>query len=230
MTIAFDHIVSLGADCDTAQVLQEAGWHQTPSVFDWLITPWDAMMAVLADGGARLVTDFYASHGGLSAVCAHYHLIYWHEFARDRNERPVITPRAAGQARAKLLHKMARMKAACEDGGRVLFIRAGIATDGPQDRFMAGAAFSGAQLDRCASVIAGLYPALRFSVVAIYYPGRDTLCGPAPVDPRVTLVPMRLVQHKQVGRTIKAPPEDWAALLSRISYDGAQAAQQVREV
>ena len=218
MTVAFDHIVSLGSDCDTAQVLQQAGWHQTPSVFDWLITPWDSMMAVLDVGVERVSTDFYSSHGGLSAVCAQYHLIYWHEFARDRQEHPVITPEAARQAREKLLHKMARMKAACEGGGCVLFLRSGVNTDGPQDRFTAGEAFSGAELDRCARLIAGLYPALRFSILLVHYPGRDTLSGPPPTDPRVQLVPMRLVGHPQPGRTIKAPPEDWAALLARVPY------------
>ena len=210
-------------------MLQEAGWHQTPSVFDWLITPWDAMMAVLSDGGRHLATDFYPSHGGLGAVCAHYHLIYWHEFARDRNEHPVITPEAALRARAKLLHKMTRMKAACEDGGTVLFIRSGIATDGPGDRFMTGTAFAGAELDRCASLIATLYPALRFSVLVVHYPGRDTLSAP-PADPRVTLFPMRFIENEQIGRTIKAPAEDWAALLSQIPYRRTEATQQIREV
>jgi hypothetical protein len=107
MADSFDHIISLGSDCDVSLHLRRTGRLQTPSIFDWLVTPWDAMMGVLCDHGERLATAIHTVNGGNAAACGAYGVMYWHEFKRNEHWQVEITPQAISQTRQKLLHKMA---------------------------------------------------------------------------------------------------------------------------
>lgn len=230
MVLRFDHIISLGSDCDVALQLRRRGWLHTPSVFDWLITPWDAMMLVLAEEGARLATRFTSSHGGKGVACAEYGLVYWHEFPRGNDGFPIVSPDQCKATLDKLHHKLARMRAACQPGDCVLFIRSGVITDAPGDRFAAGTPFSGVELDRCARLIETRYPSLKFSILTILYDGLDSLASPGPTDARVTLCTMRRSGAPTAGHTTKASDADWDAILSQIPYNGTADAEQLPEI
>jgi hypothetical protein len=222
----FAHIISLGADCDVALQLRRVGWLKTPSVFDWLVTPWDSMMAVLEDGGARLARKTYPCHDGRGAACADYHLMYWHEFPRDAQFLVQVTESQTEQARLKLTHKMARMQAACEEAKPVLFIRSGIVTDAPSDRFAAGAVFPSDELDRCVTLIDRLHPGLRFILLCIDYVGQDRIEEAAPYDPRIVRYRMDVAATRG---TSKAADRDWDALFAKIVYQPERAAQTIAE-
>ncbi len=218
VSVRFDHVISLGSDCDPALQLERLGWKDTHSVFDWLVTPWDAMMAVLRDGADRLATQLTPAINGLGLACAEYGLVYWHEFPRDAAHKAVFSEEQAARTRGKLRHKMSQMRAACEGRGNVLFIRAGVVTNAPGDRFAAGETFDHAELDRCAALIEALHPRLRFSLLLVHYPGRDAL-GAGPVrDPRVLTAPLPLSGDVAAGTLTKSANADWDAVLSQIPY------------
>jgi hypothetical protein len=219
MADSFDHLISLGSDCDVSLHLRRTGRLQTPSVFDWLVTPWDAMMGVLCDHGERLATDIHTVNDGNAAACGAYGLLYWHEFKRNAHWQVEITPHAIAQTRQKLLHKMARLRALCASNRRVLFIRAGIGTDAPGDRFGNGAVFRVREMDRCAQIIAGLYPALQFCLLVIDYKGRDCLDGASAHDPRVLRYTLNLPPETPASGRQHASNADWDAMLSLIPYE-----------
>lgn len=218
MTAVFDHILSLGSDCDVALQLRRTGWLQTPSVFDWLVTPWDAMMNVLEDNGKRLAQQFYLSHDGRGAACEFYNLVYWHEFTRNQHHLVEINDTAAKQTRSKLLHKMARMRAACETDGYVLFIRAGIVTDAPIDRFANGKVFLSSELDRCTKLISTLYPKLRFSLLCIDYAGRDNVDATPPSDTRIIRYNMEMASSGSPAGLSKSTDAAWDKLFMQFNH------------
>jgi hypothetical protein len=111
------------------------------------------------------------------------------------------------------------MRAVCASDRRVLFIRAGIGTDAPGDRFGNNELFRVRELDRCAHVISSLYPALRFCLLLIDYRGRDQLDGEVARDPRVLRYTLDLPpETPQTGRQ-HALNEDWDTMLSLIPYN-----------
>jgi hypothetical protein len=214
----FNHIISLGSECDTALQLRRVGWLRTPSVFDWLITPWDALLAILQDNGARLAQQIYQTTDATAAACAAYGLLYWHEFPRHQG-KVQITPEATATARGKLAHKMARLHATLSGSDTILLIRSGIKTDAPNDRFAAGQPFPCAELDRCATLIGALYPNLRFTLLNIEYPGHDQTEGPPPRDPRVVRYRMPLPALGTPRDLSRASNYEWDRLFRQIPYD-----------
>jgi hypothetical protein len=227
--IPFHHIASLGSDCDAASQLRRAGWLHTPSVFDWLITPWDAMLAVLQDNGARLGQQIYQTKDGRGAACAAYGLLYWHEFPRHENGKVDITPEATARARSKLTHKMARLHQTLSGQGNVLLIRSGIKTDAPNDRFATGQPFPCAELDRCAALIGRLHPNLRFTLLNIEYPGHDQTEGPPPRDPRVIRYRMPLPDLGAPRDLSRASNFEWDKLFRQIPYTPRTDSTQTEE-
>ena len=81
--VAFSDILSLGADCEAANGLRLVDRHRTRGLFDWLVTPLDAIAGILADDGARLGQRFIAVQDGTSARCDAYGVLYHHELPRD---------------------------------------------------------------------------------------------------------------------------------------------------
>jgi hypothetical protein len=216
--VTFQHIVSLGSDCDVALQLRRVGWLRTPSVFDWLITPWDALLCVLQDNGARLAEQVYPTAKGDGAICAKYGLLYWHEFPRPQPDKVEITPEATAHARSKLTHKMARLHETLSGHENVLLMRSGIKSDAPNDRFAAGKPFTCAELDRCAALVGTLYPKLRFTLLNIEYPGQDQTEGPPPRDPRVARYRMPLPDLGSPRGISRASNFEWDRLFRQIPY------------
>ena len=215
----FDDILSLGSDCEVSLQLRRLGIAHTPSVFDWLVTPWDAMLRVLHDGGTHLCTRIDRGYDGAGAVCGTYGLVYWHEFARDGASQVLLTEASTKAAQDKLRHKIARMRTVLNADKTVLFIRGGIATDAPNDRYQFGQAFPASRLNDFTILVSRLFPALKFSLLFIEYAGRDLLEGGCTLDPRI--VHYRMPCPPSAGAMLRPKPQDaeWDALLARIGYD-----------
>ena len=219
MTVRFDDILSLGSDCEVSLQLRRMQIAHTPSVFDWLITPWDALIRVLHDGGTHLCNRIYPGYNGAGAVCGTYELVYWHEFARDGSGKVCVTRQAAQSVQDKLRHKIDRMRRVMESDKTVLFVRAGIATDAPGDRYGFGQAFPAHRLNDFTALVSRLFPGLRFSLLFIEYAGRDRLVGHAPLDPRIVHHQMTCPRDPATGRHAKPDDAEWDGLFARIGYD-----------
>ncbi len=208
----FDDILSLGSDCEVSLQLRRMGIPHTPSVFDWLITPWEAMIRVLHDGGTHLCTSIEPGYAGAGAVCSTYGLVYWHEFARDEARQVILTEATAKAARNKLRHKVGRMRTVLDGDKTVLFVRAGIATDAPRDRYHLGQAFPASRLNDLTALVSRLFPALKFSLLFVEYAGRDILDVDGVLDPRIVHYRMPCQQQ------LKPHDAEWDALMARIDY------------
>ncbi len=208
----FNDLLSLGSDCEVSLQLRRLGVAHTPSVFDWLVTPWQAMIRVLHDGGTHLCTRIERGYDGAGAVCSTYGLVYWHEFARDDARQVVLTEATVKAAQDKLRHKIGRMRTVLESEKTVLFVRAGIATDSPSDRYHLGQTFPAGQLNDFTALVSRLFPALKFSLLVVEYEGRDQLQGDGALDPRIVRYSMPC-QGK-----LKPHDAEWDTLMSRIDY------------
>lgn len=121
----FDHVVSLGAWCQTAYQIKQQQQNLLPSCFDWLVTPWDALISILEDDGAKLGLKVAYDHYSKTIKCQHYGVLYAHEFKPDQSGIPYVSEENLGQCRAKLLHKYRKMFDAILNGGTTLFVRFG---------------------------------------------------------------------------------------------------------
>ena len=219
MPICFDDIISLGSDCEVALQLRRLGLLHTPSVFDWLITPWDAMLRVIQDEGTHLCNNIYSGYNGTGAVCSGYELVYWHEFPRDEAGQVMVTQAAANTAQKKLRHKIDRMQAVLKSGKTVLFVRGGMATDAPRDKYGLGLSFPTSRLNDFPALISRLFPELKFSLLFLEYVGRDRLEGDCVLDPRIMHYRMECPKNSNQPICPKPDPAAWELLFSRVNYD-----------
>src|SRR3954467_10542477 len=74
--MTFRRILSLGSACEPAWHLRRTGRYHSKSPFDWLVTPWDSMVRVLADDGAALGSRFSTALNGTSVRCGAYDVLY----------------------------------------------------------------------------------------------------------------------------------------------------------
>lgn len=214
--IRFARALSLGGDCAAAHGLRVGGRHDVRGVFDWLVTPLDALAEVLTDDGARLGTRFVAVHAGTSVRCGAYGLLYHHEFPREEENRIAFSADAVANCRAKLTHKMGAFLAACGAAdGPLLFVRYGIGTDLPWDRLGNGTSPArAADLDALAARLTRRFPELDFRLLVAAREGSVPAGFGDPADPRVALV--TLPPRGEAGW----PVEDaaWRGLFARIAF------------
>ena len=158
----FRHILSLGGHCEPSWHLRRRGMLRHGSPFDWLVSPLQAVVDVLADDGARLGREFIMRDGGKSTVCAEYGVLYHHEFARTSDGYVRFSAEAVERCRSKLAHKMARFIKVCERAEPTLFLRMGAKTPLQWDL--------GGEIDVLAPAIAARFPALPFRVISVDLP------------------------------------------------------------
>ncbi len=212
----FRHLVSLGGNCDPALQLRRTGRHQTHGLFDWLVTPLDAIAQILADDGARLATRFFAANSGTSAGCAEYGVLYHHEFPRGEHDVILFDAEGIARCRSKLRHKLARLIAVCSGADPVLFIRVWPETDLGWDRLGRGKAPArSADLNALADAIAGRFPHLDFAVLVVTLDSDSHNDFSDPLDPRVAVQVL-----PQLADRWSAGDADWDGLLERIVYVG----------
>lgn len=168
----FAAAVSLGGNCETAHWLRAHDRHAVRGPFDWLVTPLDALAAILREDGARLGTEFALANAGTSVRCRAYGVLYHHEFPRDAENAVVFDAAATADCRSKLAHKWANLVAACAraeaDGLPLLFLRLACDTGLPWDRIGPGKArLYAADLNAVVAPLAARFPALDFRLLAL---------------------------------------------------------------
>jgi hypothetical protein len=209
----YDAVVGLGAACQVAeQCRRQLGF--TPGVpFDWMITPFAAIEAILADMGAGLGKRFVSVRGGTSTQCANYGLLYEHEFERDAEGRVIFDADAIANCRSRMVHKMQKLADILGSRKRVLFIRAYSSTGLAGDRFN-DATFTVEALNQLVDLIQHRAPDLAFDLLFIHSPDRAT----EKVDLSGRLSPRVIV------RAMAHPPDmewygidaDWVALFREL--------------
>ena len=91
----FTAVVSLGGDCTGAvETKRFFAGRKTVSPFDYLVTPFDALLKVFDDDGAQFGIDFHPVHGAQSVQCERYGVLYHHEFSRADDETIRFNARA----------------------------------------------------------------------------------------------------------------------------------------
>lgn len=190
----FGAAVSLGGNCEPAHWLRAFGRHAVRGPFDWLVTPLDALLAILGDDGARLGTVFALTNAGTSVRCQAYGALYHHEFPRDEGDAVVFDAPAMAACRSKLVHKWENLVAACArargDGAPLLFMRLGGGTGLPWDRIgAAGAILRAADLNAIAAALTARFPDLGFRLlVLLRAPEEQTEAfDPDELDPRIAV-------------------------------------------
>jgi hypothetical protein len=198
--------------------LQKQGWKPDGSVFEWLVTPWDAVMQVFADEGARLGERFFACANGSGAACAEYGLVYWHEFPRTPDGFIEFSAAAIEACRGKMRRKMRGLLAVCDTARAVLFIRRGAATTLPWDRFATGARFGSAELNAFIALVEARFPRLLFSLLFIEIEGEKLAELAEPLDLRVTHVILPAEGPADAAGKMLASDDAWHRLFSEIPY------------
>ena len=213
--VAFHDVLSLGADCEAANGLRLVDRHGTRGLFDWLVTPLDAVAAILADDGARLAERFVAVQNGTSARCDAYGLLYHHELPRDPENQVVFSTDLLAECRSKLRHKMESFRRACEDAaGPVLFLRVGPTTNLPWDRFASSVGAQASDFEDLARALGRRFPSLDFRLLVVTIaPASATKLG-ASSDPRVAFVDLPC--RGQGGWRVAE--EDWRRLFAELDF------------
>ncbi len=213
--VAFHEVLSLGADCEAANGLRLLDRHGIRGLFDWLVTPLDAVAAILADDGARLAERFVAVQNGTSARCDAYGVLYHHELPRDAENQIVFSSDLLAVCRSKLRHKMESFRRACEDAaGPILFLRVGPATDLPWDRFASGACARASDFDDLALALGRRFPRLDFRLLVVTIAPVSAAGLGASTDPRVAFVD--LPRRDEGGWRVSE--DDWRSLFAGLEF------------
>lgn len=130
--MSFDAVFSLGSSCTPAHQLRRYFQKRPSSCFDWLVTPFSSISRVFADDGASFCLDVAECFDGASVLCAHYGVMYHHEFRLPGHSRVTVNDEAKSNARAKLIYKYNKMLSIAREN-RTLFLRYGSGTDAPGD-------------------------------------------------------------------------------------------------
>lgn len=118
----FDCVVSLGCDCTTAfQIKRNCHSAYIPSAFDWLVTPFDALIRVFEDDGEQFCVDLQGSDGW-NVFCERYGLWHVHDFPKSDEGRLRFSSSIIANARAKLIHKHRKMLSIARNSNP-LFVR-----------------------------------------------------------------------------------------------------------
>ena len=130
-------IFSLGGHCEPSLAMNlYFDAKRANSAFDWLVTPYRSLLAVLQDDGEQLGIDFRLMGG--SIFCERYRLNYHHEFSRTVRDEITFSARQISDLRDKLIYKHREMLRVARETS-VVFIRLGVATDVRGDHHQGGA-------------------------------------------------------------------------------------------
>ena len=217
----FAHALSLGGDCEPAHSLRLHGRRTVNSLFDWLVTPLDAISAILADEGVRLGTRFVTAHEGTSVRCSVYDVLYHHEFPRDAHRQVVFDVEAISTCRAKMLHKLSTFIEICEGGGPLLFIRLGMETNLAWDRLGPhGGPPRNSDLNGLAGALATRFPKLNFGLLLLTLADGPSVQVDDPLDERVRILPVSRCESGEEGGWLLSDAA-WADLLAHIDFSTA---------
>lgn len=204
------HIVSLGSTCEPANFLKENALYTLPSPFDWFITPYDSLLKILDDDGARLGTEFAVAKGGTTVLCRTYGVLYHHEFERGPDGLVLFDAAAVERCRSRLLHKMNRVWEACAGGDSITFIRWSTTKAVEED-----ARFTAADINALVDLIASKFPSLDFKLAWVRNETTPVVSSAA-LDKRVILRELPYAEGR-VAPEWHSPAASWKVLLKELS-------------
>lgn len=125
----YTSVVSLGAWCQVAEQFRRHNFPRTHSPFEWTVSTWSCLMAIIADDGKQLATELTVDHARKEVVCQAYGLLHPHDFHKKFDKDGNLLPPDAEEIteiRKKYTHKMDDFRRACQTrGGRIAFVRMG---------------------------------------------------------------------------------------------------------
>jgi hypothetical protein len=188
-------VLSLGGACVTAFAIGDFfNSKRQHSPFDWLVTPLNSAIKILDDDAKRIARSFKPIHGGRTALCKEYNVLYHHEFPRE-DGIIVFSSETLQSCRDKLTYKYKTFIAAASQC-KTLFVRTGLATDVPGDPFAEGAV-PASVINKLANSIETSTKRTDFRIAILLNSGKcgdrvfqDNIIADADLDPRVYTSPI----------------------------------------
>lgn len=121
---------SLGGDCQVGWQIRKFFNNPIPSPFDWLVTPFDSLLRVLDDKGARFsrsvsVLPAMPPYTKESTICDDYGCSYHHDFKHGDDGHVIIDEVSLLDTRNKMMHKWNSFSEIVSRQDEVLFVHLG---------------------------------------------------------------------------------------------------------
>lgn len=164
-------VISLGAHCQVAHQIER--YYRVPGIgpFEWLVTPYSALLHVLADRAQSLGKAVSMISDGHAGIDANYGVCFHHEFDRDADDRVILYEDSVARCASKMRHKWESMLRAIDEGP-LLFVRLGTFVSPPVAVVYReeATAMKQSQLNAIAQHIDALAPGLEFRLLIVNYP------------------------------------------------------------
>ena len=163
---SFDHIVSLGAHCETTHHIRRRFGCDATQPFDWLVTPTLALVELLENDFSEmfLTRNMRVIYDGDGVLCGRYGTVHYHDFGGAKPEGKYLQRLVAedcARNRDKFAFLARRFR---ELSGRVLFIRV---DDGMVYQGDRNGDFDDALFARFARAIERLLPGVDYQVLLL---------------------------------------------------------------
>ena len=126
--MAFDHVVSIGGNCDAAHHVRRHYDIRVSMPMDWLILPFAGAISLFDEGFSDLIhLDRLALWRGTrhAIQCSRRGLVFQHDFSRDAASLVVVDNIQAefDGVKARYARRVERLRALCRGGRSILFVR-----------------------------------------------------------------------------------------------------------
>lgn len=184
MTFEVRRILSLGAWCQATYQIRRIFGASASSPYDWLVTPFDALISSLNDDGRKFGQAIYVRDNEYP-MCHNYGVLYHHEFQRDGN-KPLITEEAMVYCKSKLAHKYKQFADVMNGGGTLLVRMGGHAKPAVAWPYITDPApLRSADINNLTSTLDSRFENGDYRILIVNLEGRVTVNLDAPVDDRV---------------------------------------------
>ncbi len=128
LRVDYDHIISIGGNCDVAHHVRRRYDIKVSMPLDWLVLTFDGAISLFNDGfrDFMCLNKLSLWNGTRHAFqCSKRGIVYQHDFSRDAAAMVVVDNLREGYKVAKLRYKrrIERLFICCSDGKAILFIR-----------------------------------------------------------------------------------------------------------
>lgn len=184
MAFEAKNILSLGAWCQATYQVRRMFGSSAPSPYDWLVTPFDALISSLEDEGRKFGQAVFV-RDNVYPTCHHYGALYHHEF-KPSSDRLVITEEALSACRSKLIHKYNRFADLMSVGGNLLVRMGGHAKPAVAWPYITDPVpLKSAEINNLTSVLDRKFGNHDYRILIVNLEGRVVVDLDEPVDDRV---------------------------------------------